>query len=116
MPERLQVFCRLLHYSCMVSTTSDHDAYIDVAALVGPEAKEFAMTYGERLIAEGEAKGLTLALQKAKRTIVDNLESRGLQLSADARHHIATSDDLDVVHTWLARCRTVESVGELFEH
>ena len=78
------------------------------------------MTIAEQLLAEGEARGEARGvvqgeLRRAAASVLTVLETRGLTVVGDARARIEGCQDLEVLHHWLTRAVTAESVDGVFE-
>lgn len=67
----------------------------------------FRSETSQRLRAEGRAEGRA-------QDILIALEERGIDVSDDAREHVAGCHDLDTLETWFRRAITATSVDELF--
>lgn len=53
--------------------------------------------------------------EREKQIIVTFLEARGLRFTAEQRHRLASSEDLEQILRWLGRAVTAKSVAEVFD-
>jgi hypothetical protein len=76
---------------------------------------DFARKYYGQGLAEGEQKGRQEGRQEGEVTaLLEVLDARGFELSAETREQIVACKDLDQLKLWLRRAVTAKSIEELF--
>jgi hypothetical protein len=104
-------FAALLTYIVLVSDAPADDLR-DLAASLGPDAKEAYVTTAEMLRAEGEARGK--ARGKAEDILVV-FEQRGIDIDDESRERIESCTDLGTLSGWFRRAFKVGKASDLFE-
>ena len=106
-PGGSEEFTAMLAYILIVSETPAEELR-DLAASLGPDAKEAFMTTAEMLRAEGESR------TKAADILIV-FEQRGIDVDDRSRQLIESCTDLDTLNGWFRRAFKVEAASDLFE-
>ena len=80
----------------------------DLAASLGPNAKEAYVTTADMLEARGEARG------RAEDILVV-FDQRGIDVDDKSRELIGSCTDLDALNSWFRRSLKVDKASDLFE-
>ncbi len=80
-----------------------------------PVYSPFAKLHYGKGLAEGEARGRARGLLEGERqALLEVLEARGLQPTADQRARIADCADVDQIRVWVRKAVTAATAGDLF--
>ena len=87
--------------------------------MLGQGAREVVMTEGERLIQQGEVRGMAKGRAEGRAegraaSVIAVLSARAMRVSDQQREHIEKCADIVTLDRWIVRAATVESVDEVF--
>ena len=92
------------------------DELRDLAASLGPDAKEAHMTIAEQLRAEGEARGEARGLAHGERRAIRMVaQARGLALTDEHSTLIDECDDLATLQKWANAALTASHPDDIFK-
>ena len=112
---RLRVLRHLLEYLGMFTDSPDVNAISDAVEPLGHEAQEVAKTFGERMIAQGEAQGEGRALARVKGHILDVLRRRDIPITEDEHRRIAACTDFETAMIWHGRSINAKRARDIFD-
>lgn len=110
-PGGREEFSAMLKYIVLVSETPAGELR-DLAASLGPDAKEAYVTTAEMLRAEGEARGE--ARGRAEDILVV-FDQRGIDVDDKSHELIESCTDLDTLNRWFRRSLKVDKASDLFQ-
>jgi hypothetical protein len=102
-PGGAEEFTAMLTYIVLVSDAPAGDLR-DLAASLGPDAKEAYVTTAEMLRAEGKAEDILIVF-----------EQRGIDVDGKSRERIESCTELGTLNGWFRRAFKVDKASDLFE-
>jgi predicted transposase YdaD len=83
--------------------------------VAGPDTKDAIMTAGERLIQQGEERGIKKGIQQGERNLLLRLLRRrfGNEVDADTERRVTTASE-EQIETWSERVLSAATLNELF--
>ena len=83
--------------------------------MLGEGVREVVMTEGERLIQQGELRGMAKGEAKGRAaSVVAVLSARGMRLSDQQRARLEACSDVATLDRWIVRAATAESADDVF--
>ncbi len=82
--------------------------------VAGPDTKDTIMTAGERLIQQGEERGIQKGIQQGERAVLLRLlrQRFGSHVDADVEQRLATASAQQIT-TWIERALSAATLAEL---
>jgi hypothetical protein len=99
--------------------TTIQDLESVLVPMLGEAAREVVMTEGERLIQQGELRGLEKGEAKGRAegrtaSVLAFLSARGMKVSEDQRKRIESCSDIPTLDRWIVRAATAPTIDEVF--
>jgi hypothetical protein len=117
-PHGLEALALVMRYILLVNDHVEPEALrVFLERVAGPEAKDTVMTAGERLIQQGEERGLQRGRQEGERAILLRLLRKRFGNDVDGevvqRVEAASSEQIEV---WAERVLSAGTLAELLAH
>jgi predicted transposase YdaD len=115
---------KVVRYALLANQrTTIQDLESVLVPMLGEAAREVVMTEGERLIQQGELRGLEKGEAKGRAegeakgraaSVLAFLSARGMKVSADQRKRIESCADIPSLDRWIVRAATAPTIDEVF--
>lgn len=110
---------KVVRYALLANQrTTIQDLESVLVPMLGEAAREVVMTEGERLIQQGELRGLEKGKAEGEAkgraaSVLAFLSARGMKVSEDQRKRIESCSDIPTLDRWIVRAATAPTIDEV---